>query len=150
MIYSSIVNEEPGSTDSVTTFRKRYNDLQNFYELIGKYTEFASGWEDVSGSYNDGSLYVLDESDKNKNQQVLKYRSMRSRATDLSRMQTVFLGGIIINHLVSALDAAFSARLHNKRLYQTDISWYDRINLDSYVTLYGIDMYTSITAKLSF
>ena len=56
---------------------------------------------------------------------------MRSKANDYADMQAWFIGGLILNHIVSAVDAALTANAHNKVLYEEDISWYDRLHFDS-------------------
>ena len=70
-----------------------------------------------------------------------EYRSMRSKANDYADMQAWFFGGIILNHIVSAVDAAFTANSHNKALYSEDVSWYDRLHFDSYMNVVdGLDV----------
>ena len=50
-------------------------------------------------------------------------------------------GGLILNHIVSAIDAAFTANAHNKTLYSEELSWYDRLHFDSYVSIFnGLDV----------
>ena len=50
-------------------------------------------------------------------------------------------GGVILNHIVSAVDAAFTANSHNKALYSEDVSWYDRLHFDSYMNVVdGLDV----------
>ena len=60
-----------------------------------------------------------------------EYRSLRSKANDYADMQAWFFGGLILNHIVSAIDAALTANAHNKALYQEDLSWYDNLHFDS-------------------
>jgi len=59
------------------------------------------------------------------------YLSMRKKANDYADRQAIFLGAIILNHIVSAIDAALSARAHNNSLYEEKISFLDRIRLGS-------------------
>ena len=75
-----------------------------------------------------------------------KYRSMRSEANDLADMQAWFIGGLILNHLVSAVDAAITAYSHNKALYEEDVSWYDHLHFDSgfsFFNGFGVDVRAS-------
>jgi len=55
---------------------------------------------------------------------------MRAQANRYARMQTWFLGGIVLNHIASALDAALTARNHNRSLYETESTWYDHLHFD--------------------
>jgi hypothetical protein len=79
-----------------------------------------------------------------------RYIAMRDQANDYARMQAWFLGGMVINHIVSALDAALTARYHNKALYQTETSWYDRVHLDSRIAWDGLAPTPTVTASFTF
>ena len=113
------------TADSVHVRRaKTFPNLFYFYELIGKEQEFVTGWDDVMNT--GGADSVVAGTSLNRNQ----YIDMRATANRYARMQAWFLGGMVLNHIVSALDAALAARSHNKMLYQTETSWYDRVRLD--------------------
>jgi len=60
-----------------------------------------------------------------------EYLDMRKKANNLADRQAIFLGVIILNHIVSAVDAALSASAHNSSLYEEKISFLDRIRLGS-------------------
>jgi len=60
---------------------------------------------------------------------------MRSRANELADMQAWFLGGLILNHIVSAVDATLAARSHNMALYEEKLSWIDKMRLNSAVSV---------------
>ncbi|NLB63354.1 MAG: hypothetical protein GX801_04515, partial [Fibrobacter sp.] len=107
-------------------------DEQRFYQIISR-EEFILGWGDVtevrSSSELDlsGDTYVgLALSDH-----AQEYASMRKRANELADKQVWFLGGIMLNHIVSAVDAALSAHAHNKKLYEEEVAWYQNIRLQS-------------------
>jgi hypothetical protein len=79
------------------------------------------------------------------------YNSMRQTAKDYSRMQTWFLGGIVLNHIASAIDAAVTARRHNRVLYEEGgARWYDKINLDGGMAFDQGRPRTHMIAYLSF
>ncbi|MBF0430980.1 MAG: hypothetical protein HQK83_06850 [Fibrobacteria bacterium] len=137
--------EEPEDRDDVSKYRQEtYQDLHTFYELIGKYDEFITGWDDAQ------DVEWLDSSVTGTSLRREDYRQMRRKASEYSRMQAWFLGGIVLNHLVSAVDAAISARFHNKKLYQTDVKWYDRVKLDSYFVFNGSVPFSEIRMRLPF
>ncbi len=121
----------PADVDSVTALRSRLIDAQTFYEVIGKENEFVAGWDDA----NLDSITVDENSISGNSEHRQNYRNMRAKATDYSRMQAYFLGGIVLNHLVSAVDAALAAQFHNKKLYQTETRWYHRVRMDAMLAL---------------
>lgn len=105
----------------------------SFYSTIAG-SAYVLGWDDVENETaisaldlgkNDAEVVPLGESENWKT-----YRSMRSKANDYADMQAWFFGGLILNHIVSALDAAWSAHAHNKVLYEEELSWYDHLHFE--------------------
>jgi hypothetical protein len=130
--------------DSVGARRASYADRVDFYSLIGRYQEFVGGWDDVTGlAYTDSSI-----AGASANRDT--YAAMRGRAQDYSRMQAWFIGGIALNHIASAIDAAITARRNNKHLYEGEARWYDRIGVDGGLAFNGGRPFTRMTASLSF
>ncbi len=137
-------NDANISTDSVSQLRSNFKDTRGFYELIGKDQEFFAGWSDVK------NIVYTDSSISGSSDLRDTYVSMRKTATDYSRLQAYFLGGIVINHIVSAIDAGLSAHYHNKALYQTEVRWYDKIRLQSYLAWEGNLPTPTVNATLTF
>lgn len=112
-----------------------YQNVQEFYNLLVE-QDMIVGWRDVSEvksvTTEQGLTYL-----EGKSEQKSRYLQMRRRANDLANMEKYFLGGLLLNHLVSAIDAAIASKWHNKRLYEQEVRWYDRIRLESYVSLVG-------------
>jgi TM2 domain-containing membrane protein YozV len=78
---------------------------QQYYELIGKYRQYSSGWDEFSGtSYNEAPQIMLD------------YAQMRGKANDAYNVAAKAVVGIYINHILSAIDAAWSAAKYNENL----------------------------------
>ncbi len=71
-------------------------DNQQYYEMISKYDQYIPGW-DNTGNYNLASL-------------------MRADANMQADVANIFLYGIILNHVLSAIDAALLAHDHNSPL----------------------------------
>lgn len=151
------------STDSVSVRRGQFVNSHAFYELIGKEVEFITGWSDAGNIDLGDSAYYIKDTDgitplKGADGKVLpattdkqqEYIFMRAKANDYARMQAYFLGGMVINHLVSALDAALTAHYHNKALYQTEVRWWDRVHLDGGFAWQGIQPGTAVTASVTF
>jgi hypothetical protein len=83
---------------------------QQYYEMIGKYAQFGSGWDDASAfTTND----VLTENVSNS---FLKYRDMRGEANSFYNIATTVSYIIVANHVFSALEAAWNASKLNHKI----------------------------------
>jgi uncharacterized protein DUF5683 len=96
---------------------------QQYYEMIGKYNEFAGGWDDFwtiqqnidagfDPSHDDIVLLTP-------HRQI--YNNLRGRANDKLDMANKFIIVAMANHLISAFDAALAANRFNKG--KTEESW---------------------------
>ena len=128
-------------------------DAGDFYQQISR-EQYVLGWIDVENETLPSDLDLdepnaefvkLGESSAQK-----KYRSMRSKANDYADLQAWFFGGIILNHLVSALDAALTANAHNKTLYEEKLSWWDKMHLEGYIVPFRGERATVLNAYWSF
>ena len=135
----------PQSLGQEIASQKNFYDKSSIYQLVSE-KSYVLGWDDVD-SVALGQNLLLKEAavesivplGQSKNQS--KYRDMRNKANDYADLQVWFFGGIILNHLVSAIDAAFAANAHNKELYSEDVSWYDRLHFESHMSfLDGFDV----------
>ncbi len=81
---------------------------QQYYELIGKYGQYNPGWADanVDASNFHSALTTM----------FLDYSRMRGRANDLYNIAGTAAKLVVLNHVLSALDAAWSAAMHNRSL----------------------------------
>lgn len=128
--------------DSVQSFwNNNIVNMTTFYNLIG-YSEFSSGWEDNSTQVTDAQLQayykVATDNDPSTvasasglwgtSAMQQHYLALRSRADQLARMQKWFMGGMIINHLAAAFDAALQAGRMNRELLQLQTSWLDGLD----------------------
>lgn len=98
---------------------------QQYYELIGKYFQYAPGWDDYAawreadGSFTgainpeetDGAGNKIHVSDR-----FFAYADDHARANDLLRRSSRLSAFFIVNHVLAAFDAAISAKLHNNRI----------------------------------
>jgi hypothetical protein len=155
-------DETWGGVDSISTRRAQFVNPHQFYEIIGKEVEFINGWKGPENiQQQDSTFYVLDQDGiilkdaagkplpaTKASQQ--EYIQMRAKANDYARMQAYFLGGMVVNHIISALDAALTAHYHNKDLYQTEVRWYDRVHLDGGFAWQGYQPATAVTARVTF
>ena len=160
--FKNVSNDADFKPDSMAHFRAQFPNTHAFYELIGKEQEFITGWDDADRVLmSDSAFYAMDRDGNalkdnlgrlvlatTENQQT--YIGMRAKANDYARMQAYFLGGMVVNHIVSAIDAALTAHYHNKSLYQTETGWYDRLRLDSRLAWDGYAPVPTVTASFTF
>lgn len=78
---------------------------QQYYELIGKYPQYSSGWQQFN--INNPSYHDLPP-------QFLSYSKMRGEANDFYSVAKTSIIFLYINHFVSALSSAWSAALFNR------------------------------------
>ena len=91
-----------------------YN-TQQYYELIGKYSEFKYGWDTYVGK--DGTRYGDDGYDVTYiPQQMKNYADNRGKANDYYYTAGLATALVVVNHVLSALDAAWSTSNYNKEL----------------------------------
>lgn len=85
------------------------NKTQQYYEMIGKYHQFAMGWNDFSG-WEGGSLTIAARQDylsftSSKQEDI--YEDMRYQANLAYEAGQNFLMVSVLNHVASAFDAAY-------------------------------------------
>jgi len=82
---------------------------QQYYEVIGKYQNYISGWSEAIGvTKNNFQTYKL--------AQVDFYMNERERANTFYNNGSMTLTVVIVNHILSAADAVWSVSLFNKSL----------------------------------
>ena len=115
-----------------------YDDNQ-FYQLIAN-PVYVLGWDDVSDRATYQQLGLTDSESETiplgSSSNLNKYKDMRDKANDYASMQAWFFGGLILNHVISAFDAALTANAHNKVLYEEKLSWLDQVHLGSSVSFF--------------
>ncbi|MDX1739906.1 MAG: hypothetical protein R3178_01375, partial [Rhodothermales bacterium] len=97
---------------------------QQYYELIGKYFQFAPGWSDYpewlsEGDYTDAIDPERSDADGDKisvSPTFYSYARDHAHSQDLLRRASQVTSLIVVNHVIAAIDAAVFARLHNRRL----------------------------------
>lgn len=122
----------------------RIKDLAVFYDRIGRDEEFVPGWEDAtSGDVTYRTLRSYDSALTDNDPSTVPtsspwgtsdmramYLGLRQDADDLAATQSWFLGGLVLNHLLSAVDAALTAQRWNRRLYKEEkTTWVDGLHV---------------------
>ena len=86
---------------------------QQYYELIGKYPQFSRGWDDA----DQASITPSDLPLQSNSQRFFIYAKMRAQANDYYDIAGTFVSVAVINHIVSAIDAIWSASKINSNLH---------------------------------
>jgi hypothetical protein len=105
------------------THQMPYYGQQQYYELIGKYTMFMSGWDNVDSNYYNNSISSADlpvsdhtlPVNESGLSQAAWYFDQRAAANHYYDLGSTYVTVLIINHLVSAVDAYWSATRYNSR-----------------------------------
>lgn len=85
---------------------------QQFYENVGKYlTQFGFGWNDGIGD-DPETVYKWDGQSRD----AAHYVDMRYDANTMLDHSSTFFSVIMVNHVVSALDAGFTVRNQNRSM----------------------------------
>jgi len=104
----------PYSAQTLRPVRSR-----DFYENIGKYDQFATGWYDF-----DNSLVDTTKTRPVKNSSYReKYLNDRYKSNQAFKMATNFVTVIMFNHLISAFHAQIAAKQYRPPEIK-DISWH--------------------------
>lgn len=82
---------------------------QQYFELIGKYPQFNPGWDDVPAGWT--------YSETNLTPNFKYYSVERGKANDFYSKASTFVTVAIVNHVLSALDAAWTASNYNRSLH---------------------------------
>ncbi len=110
---------------------------QQYYEMIGKYDWFVFGWDDIISRDDFDDLVmqtfelaaplppeevhrvlVRDILSKLESPHRDHYTKMRKDANKQYSSAKYFLGVVVVNHLISAFDAAITAKRSNDKLYK--------------------------------
>jgi len=90
-----------------------YYGEQQYYELIGKYEQFSRGWDDSDPTNPLEPAIPV----KTTSKRFFEYAAMRAKANDYYDVASTFAGVIVVNHIVSAIDAFWSASRFNNSLH---------------------------------
>lgn len=87
-----------------------YGD-QQYYEMIGKYSQFNPGWNDFQEDIPYSFTYGQKVTDN-----FLYYAGERAEANDFYTVSKTAVIIVVSNHILSALEAAWSTSRYNKSL----------------------------------
>ena len=107
---------------------------QQYYEMIYKYlTQFGNGWEDA-----DFDIVYYGNTNR-MTPQMFAYRDLRNDMNGFFDSASTATNAILVNHVLSALDAAWTTRNHNRQI-QMKIRAYNKRYFDENVQMFGINV----------
>ena len=83
---------------------------QQYFELIGKYPQFNVGWDDFG---NENTSFVYGDP---LTQRFLYYAEERGKANDYYNVASKAVLVVVVNHIISVFDAAWTAHSYNKSI----------------------------------
>jgi hypothetical protein len=103
---------------SLQVMEDRFGDCgsgekQQYYELLGKYDQFVAGWDDLTfaDTGNPVTAYTeIDSVEKVHSELRLDYETRRDDSNKHLKRASNIAGLILVNHVISAIDAARTAR----------------------------------------
>lgn len=101
-----------GYTNGFTHTLPSYGE-QQYYELIGKYDQFSRGWDDSDPQHQLENEIPIRSTSK----RFYEYARMRAKANEFYDVASTWVNVAIVNHVLSAIDAFWSAKQYNKTLH---------------------------------
>ncbi len=88
------------------------SQIQQYYELIGKYDQYVAGWDDLvrRSTGNAAAPADVDSVESFHSERRLRYEDQRDESNRFLKRASTISGVILINHVLSAIDAARVAR----------------------------------------
>ncbi len=83
-------------------------DHEEYYENMGKYDAFSFGWDDWNGDYENVEAWTPNRT---------SYWAMRTESDDYLLTADRYVMALILNRVVSMLDAGYLAYRYNKGVY---------------------------------
>jgi hypothetical protein len=105
-----VLNRLEGDIGDYYSHRLAPFDDQQYYEMIGKYSQFNPGWDDF-GDENTAFSYGEPVTQK-----FSYYSGVRAEANDFYTVSKTAVIIVVTNHVLSALEAAWSSHRYNKSL----------------------------------
>jgi len=104
-------NEEAKGNYYYFVYIPRHLDHEEYYENMGKYDAFSFGWDDWDGDYDNFEPWTPNRT---------TYWAMRLESDDYLLKADRYVMALIINRIVSMLDAGWLAYRYNKGEYDDD------------------------------
>ena len=88
------------------------SEIQQYYELIGKYDQYAAGWTDLvrNSTGNAAAPTEVDSVENFHSELRLRYEDQRDESNEFLKRASWATGFLLVNHVISAIDASRVAR----------------------------------------
>ncbi len=90
---------------------------QQYYEMIGKYHQFNYGWDDFRENYPITITHAEMTSNFIVSPNRYYYERRRNASNEAFKTATTGVTVVLFNHIFSAIDAAWTTHLYNRRLH---------------------------------
>lgn len=135
-----LLNELESDIGGWYSHRLEYFGEQQYYEMIGKYPQFNPGWQD----FDEASLYTYTNTERDPVTNMFDYYSgLRGKANDYYNIASSAVIAVVINHVLSAADAAWTASKFNKKL---DMN----VSIEKQQVGYYTDYYPQLNMSFNF
>ena len=121
-VYKSLGNESE-SGGSLDFGDCASTEIQQYYELIGKYDQYVAGWEDLVRlpEENRAVWTEVDSVENFRSQMRLDYELKRDESNRYLKRASWMTGILLVNHIISAIDAARVARIKAQESTHSDV-----------------------------
>lgn len=131
---ASIVNNLRQVEQQEYSHRLPPTRTQQYYEMIGKYpVQFGNAWDDATFNR---TYSGPDNITPNNNY----YMEMRDESNHYYDMAQYGIMVALINHVVSAIDAGFTARNYNRQQAKLEASYHNYRYRGEYVNMFGVNV----------
>ena len=110
------LNELEGKIGTYYSHQLAGYQEQQYYEMIGKYAQFNVGWDDFTEDPNDPFTYTHERKDP-LTEHFVYYSGQRGEANDFYNVAYKSVIVMVVNHVLNAAEAAWSAARYNKKLH---------------------------------
>lgn len=117
--------------------RLPHSKTQQYYEMIGKYpAQFGNAWDDASFDVTYTGYPPAKLTPRNK-----LYMDMRNDANRFYNIAGYGTMTALVNHILAAIDAGFTARRFNRaHAVKVEMSYKNRLYKGEYVNLFGVNV----------
>ncbi len=133
----NVLNKLESDIGGYYSHRLAHFGEQQYYEMIGKYPQFNPGWDDFGDEhtpYKYGDPIT---------EHYKYYSGLRGKANNFYYIADTAVIVVIINHILSAIDAIWTSAKYNRRLKA-------RVSLEKQTIGYGYVLFPKLNLSLNF
>lgn len=126
-------NSNCSSISSNPNYPSDWDRIEDFESLalLLEDDDYVLGWDDAQVQSQNLKLDTATYVALGTSEDLSIYRNIRSQAKDYADMAPLFITGVLVNHVVSAIDAAWAAHSYNQSHVQKNLSWYHKVRFNS-------------------